>query len=298
MISSTEYLTKDISLFNGSFATTPHDTITLGTFFDYIKNPNDVVRTYRHLVSKYGKKSFKAEYLKKSLKCVTPSGVFSKRTDDSLISNFTNVIVLDVDRKGNESVDLDMAVYESRFMESTLAYHKSVSGDGYAIYVVVNDWNENTYRYAMYHYSVMLDITLDKATSNISRLRYISHDSDIYISDSVTPLDIPKPIKPKHKSTYVDTVERVSNDSIVYELIDAVISNGDDPTENYDDWFTLGCSIANWLGESGRSLFHKVSSNYYAYDSNEVDKKYDNILSINNYKASKGSIVYILSKYQ
>ena len=295
-VSSADYLDKDVSLFKGSFATVPAETIKLGTFFAEIVEESGIVNTYRQLVSKYGKKHDKAASIKKSLQCITPSGVFETRTDAGLKGEFTNVIVLDLDRKGNEGINLDDAVKESEYLESTLAYHKSVSDDGYAIYVIVDKWTANTYRYAMQHYSIMMGVELDKATSNLSRLRYISSDANIYIAEIVSPLIIPQPVKQKPKE--VDYTTNDDSDEGIYKLIDDVISAGNDPTENYDDWITLGCAIANWLGESGRGLFHKVSGNYHSYDYHNVDKKYSNLLSMGSYKSTKGSIVYLLNKYR
>ncbi len=145
----------------------------------------------------------------------------------------------------------------------------------------------------------MLGVTFDKSTSNLSRLRYVSYDPDIWWSKTVEPLLIPEVVKKKKVPYKPSNKAREHNsDKVITDLIDVVISNGDDPTSDYADWFNLGCAIANGYGESGRDLFQKLSSNYHSYNPKEVDDKYDSILRLGNWKSGKGSIVYLLSKYQ
>ncbi len=139
-------LDVDISIYDNAKCT-EGKTIT---FYEYLE---EVMLTdessYRNIVSMYGKDSKEAKFYKSgSIPCVTPSGVFNERKDTGLVGDFTGVIVLDLDAKDNLDIDIDTVVKECRFMESTVAYHKSVSGEGYAIYVYVDKWAENTYRFA------------------------------------------------------------------------------------------------------------------------------------------------------
>lgn len=55
---------------------------------------------------------------------------------------------------------------------------------------------------------------------------------------------------------------------------------GIDITGNYQDWFKVGCSLAS-LGESGRELFHKVSTLHPDYDYQEADKQFSIVLKRN-----------------
>lgn len=297
-----ELLSNDISLFDNTVCVYPSHSISLIDYFNDIKTvymPSLV--EYRWYVDNGQKYVSNAKYIKSSrIECVTPSGRFTERKDSELRGRFTGVIVLDLDAKDNVGIDIHEAVKDCQYIPNTLAYHKSVSGEGYAIYVHVDEWKENTYKFARQYYTVMLGVTFDKATSNLSRLRYVSYDPDIWIAEEIEPLIIPEVIKKKVEMRQFDMKpDRLAkSDSIITDLIDTVISNGDDPTSDYADWFSIGCALANAYGESGRQLFHKVSSNYHAYNPDEVDKKYDSIIRLGNYKAGKGTIVFLLSKYQ
>ncbi len=51
-----------------------------------------------------------------------------------------------------------------------------------------------------------------------------------------------------------------------------------DIAPNYADWRDLGFALADALGESGRSYFHRLSKFYPSYNQNETDKQFDNCL--------------------
>ena len=297
-----DLLDKRISVLPCATASHFMTPIKLREYFNIISRDSSYSGAikYRDVIKSHGKDHANSKYFKaNNILCVMPSGTFLERNDNGLDGEFTGVVVLDLDAKDNIGIDIDNVVKDSKLISNTIAYHKSVSGEGYAIYVLVDEWKKNTYKFVRDFYTAMLGVTFDKSTSNLSRLRYVSTDPDIWVSETVEPLMIPNVI-PKKKDSYVPLNEARSDnsDKIIIDLIDTVISNGDDPTSDYGDWFTLGCAIASWLGEGGRDYFHKVSSNYYGYNYTEVDSKYDSILSLGRWKAGKGSIVYILSQYQ
>jgi broad specificity phosphatase PhoE len=51
-----------------------------------------------------------------------------------------------------------------------------------------------------------------------------------------------------------------------------------DIAPNYADWRDLGFALADALGESGRSYYHRLSRFYSGYAENETDNQYDNCL--------------------
>jgi hypothetical protein len=51
-----------------------------------------------------------------------------------------------------------------------------------------------------------------------------------------------------------------------------------DIAPNYADWRDLGFALADALGESGRSYYHRLSHFYSGYAENETEKQYDNCL--------------------
>ncbi|MDL2312869.1 DUF3987 domain-containing protein [Bacteroidales bacterium OttesenSCG-928-B11] len=68
-------------------------------------------------------------------------------------------------------------------------------------------------------------------------------------------------------------------------------STGADIAPNYPDWCDLGFTLADALGESGRSYYHRLSRFYPKYDQKETDKQFTNCLK------SKGHGVTIKTLY-
>ena len=60
----------------------------------------------------------------------------------------------------------------------------------------------------------------------------------------------------------------------IEQLVTAVESASADIAPDYASWRDLGFALADALGESGRSYFHRLSRFYTGYDEREADKQY------------------------
>ena len=67
-----------------------------------------------------------------------------------------------------------------------------------------------------------------------------------------------------------------------HKVSQQLIQSGICLTDDYEDWVQVGLALSNGLGESGRDLFHDLSSMSSKYDAAECDKKYDNCLRTGN----------------
>lgn len=79
----------------------------------------------------------------------------------------------------------------------------------------------------------------------------------------------------------------------VEELVKAIEEQQVDITGHYDDWVRVGIALAKELGESGRSLFHRISQYYINYNIAETDKKYNQCLRDPNPSVGLGSIFHL-----
>lgn len=61
--------------------------------------------------------------------------------------------------------------------------------------------------------------------------------------------------------------------------VDELIRLGGNIAETYDDWFHLGCSLADGLGAEGRDLFHQISSQSTKYREGDCEKKWQECLN-------------------
>lgn len=222
----------------------------------------------------------KQKELKNALPSFTPSGVFSENDDISLVFH-SGFICIDIDKKDNMDVgNFD----EMRTLIAQIPFVAycglSVRGEGYFCIIPIKypDKHKQHFRSLQLNFA-HCGVTIDESCSNVSRKRYVSHDEDFYYNSdaevySLTITDAPAPHTGQQcfKSTHITPV-------MVDELISMIEERGIDITEKYEYWFAIGCSLANYFGESGRERFHAVSQFHPGYSQNHTDEKFDDALS-------------------
>jgi hypothetical protein len=74
--------------------------------------------------------------------------------------------------------------------------------------------------------------------------------------------------------------------SDIETITQRIESNAADIAPNYADWRDLGFALADELGESGRSYYHRLSQFYQNYNSTEADKQFDACLKAHGHGVS------------
>lgn len=74
--------------------------------------------------------------------------------------------------------------------------------------------------------------------------------------------------------------------SDIETITERIESSGADIAPNYADWRDLGFALADELGESGRSYYHRLSRFYQDYNSTEADKQFDACLKAHGHGVS------------
>jgi hypothetical protein len=285
------FLDKEVSLLSSMLSQYPMYSIDYSEYFDKIKSgwwASDVL-AYRNNACN-----------KADLPCITPSGIFNYRNADGLYGRHTQVIVLDLDFKDNQDLDIEDAAKYIAQEASVLAIHKSVSGKGLAIYVTLDDNLSFTdYSHIRNTFEQWYDIVLDKSTSDISRLRIVSYDPDIIINEQPLPFDIPVPVvkinlpinEPYNQNGFgSDSFEATLN------VVRTKMQSGVDPTNTHAKWIRIGFYIANLYGEEGRRMFHIVSANHPEYTYGASDKKYSSLLKhCTGSAVGGGAIVHMIN---
>ncbi len=225
--------------------------------------------------------------LKVKMPSVTISGTFSTRKDDGLI-NHSGFICIDIDHVDpNETKSIVCAD------EHVYAAFTSVSGNGLAVLFKINGKKHKEAFYGISRYLLeQYNIVVDPTAVNVSRIRFVSWDPDIYINENArqfTKYALKKEIaRPKQKK-----IVFVKNDfeNIIKQLQQQQI----DITYNYMDWLRIGFGIADEYGESGREYFHQISSISTKYDSNICDRQYTACLKANGSgrHATIGTLYYL-----
>ena len=262
--------------------------------------------TYKESVIKIRAISEKEEItrLKSQLPCVTISGLFTIRKADSLVKH-SGYICVDIDGKDNPHLkDYKQVRDELRKIKNIAYLSLSVSGNGVFCLIPINfpEKHKEHFEALKIQFS-NIGITIDKACSDVSRLRIYSYDEEAYFNEEAIvfnqvfeyKFDIPK--LPEN-----EIIERTfSNDESTYskvlKVVNQINNSGIDITEEYSQWFQIGCSLANEFGEDGRELFHIVSQYHPKYHVESCDNFYSNCIQGNYSNIGIGTFFHWAKEY-
>ena len=176
--SANEYLGKEVSLFSSAIANTPIEILSIGQFLGNCKDG-----TYRELIEEIRAEPDKERrnVLKKKLPCVTiQSEPCEQRSRESCKNNA--VICLDFDHID----DIEKAKQAIASSPHVIAVFVSASGQGLFALVVLAEPAENL-KQVLTAIQEIFEFTIDKACSDVSRLRFGTYDPDAILKDNVTP---------------------------------------------------------------------------------------------------------------
>jgi hypothetical protein len=247
--------------------------------------------------------------LKSQLPCVTISGQFMLRNSNALIKH-SGYICIDIDGGDNLHLNDFCKVRDELIKIKNIAYAAlSVSGKGVFCLIPIKYPEKHKEHFeALKIQFLKIGITIDKACSDVSRLRIYSFDSDAYFNESPVTFNQVfeyKPVKkneskkafeeskPNLKKTYLNGN---TTHSRVMKVADKVSNSGVDMTENYEQWFQIGCALANEFGEDGREMFHLVSQNHSGYQEVYCNTIFSDCLG-GGYSYSIGTFFYWASQY-
>lgn len=269
-----------LSYYTNSFETSSSRTISMDILLDNIRDGQyqDAVLNYRNEKEKSRKTK-----LKKALPSVTISGTFSARNDNALLEH-SGFICIDID-------DIDPNDAKSLLCADEHVYAAFTSCGGYGLAVMFKI-TPSKHKQAFYGISEYLlsnyQIVIDPTCVNVSRLRYVSFDPDLYINEKAK-LFTKYPPKKQVEYKPVKRIVFVKNDfeQIVNNIVDSRI----DITYNYVDWLRIGFALSDKFGEGGRTYFHNISSVSEKYNQRICDKQYSACLR------ARGSGVTIATLY-
>lgn len=217
---------------------------------------------------------------KNTLPCFTPSGVFSTRTVEGL-KEHSGILVIDIDTKENPGLLNECNEIRQHLIEDKYTYFlfDSCRGIGLAIGVLIDKSRHiDTFNFLETYYKDKHGLNIDKGCKDVSRLRFVSDDPQIFQNDKAEIVKAP-------------VVEHVLTN---YDKIKAIVSSGkmlgDD---TYDSWLQQGFALANEFGEDGRTFYHALSQRSSKYDQADCDKKYDNCIRTNKGSYTFATIIHL-----
>tara|TARA_R110002051_G_scaffold308116_1_gene379545 strand:- start:30210 stop:32477 length:2268 start_codon:yes stop_codon:yes gene_type:complete len=211
---------------------------------------------------------------KLKLRGVTSSGVFSYRSAKSLTQH-SGFISIDIDKK-DQSESLSFTSLKDALSSDpyTYAMHHSAGGYGLVVYIkIVPEKHFDSFQAIEKYYADNYNVIIDASCKDVSRFRFVSYDPDLYQNKKSRTWKkyIPKKAK-EPKQTYI------YSSSDLDHVFQQISDTGVDLTNDYHDWYRIGCGLFHKYGESGRDFFHLVSQNSKKYEGKACDDLF-NIIS-------------------
>ena len=231
--------------------------------------------------------------LKKQMPLATISGTFAPTRKAENLVVHSNLLCIDIDKKDNMGVTwFDDLKHEWHNIPQILYAGRSIRGKGwFAIFRIAYPDKHKAQFEALQQDFASSGLVIDKSCKDVSRMRFISYDPEPYVNEVATLYNKvwvePKPTI--HVSYSGGDMEQVG------KCCRIIADHGIDITATYDDWFHVGAALAS-LGESGRELFHLVSSQNPKYKAADTDRKFDNLLH-NVSSINIGTFFHICSQY-
>lgn len=230
--------------------------------------------THKDMVCKIRTMSDKDEIrkLKSQLPCITPSGEFMLRNARALIRH-SGLICIDIDGGDNVHLnDFKKVRDELKKIKNIYYVALSVSGKGVFCLIPIKFPEKHKEHFeALKIQFLNIGITIDKSCGDICRLRGYSYDENAYFNENAVVFEqffeyksekIPKKISFTIKGSRFN--EKTTH-SKVMRIVNKLNDTSTDITKNYEQWFQVGCALANEFGEEGRDIFHLVSQNHPKY---------------------------------
>lgn len=122
---------------------------------------------------------------KKSLPAFTPSGKFVGGRKLEFLAEYSNCIILDIDKLSKE--DLQNTSHLANQSEFTFASFISPSGNGLKILVKIDSPktdHKETFLKVQAHYEDILKLEIDKSGKDLTRLCFYSSDENLYLNEN------------------------------------------------------------------------------------------------------------------
>jgi predicted P-loop ATPase len=212
--------------------------------------------------------------IKKSLACATIAGTFNTKTNNG-IREFSGLMVMDFDKLG---ADLTEHLLQLKADPYSFAVWVSCSGKGICVLIKVQPerWQE-AFEGAEYYYLNKFGLVVDKSGKNVSRLRFVSYDPDLFVNEKALLFKqyLNKKVERERKAPVPASIHTGNDLEYVIEQIE---QKRIDITGTYDEWYRMGFALISAYGANAREYFHRISQFHPDYHPNNADRTFDYLL--------------------
>lgn len=235
----------------------------------------------------------KQKEYKKTLQCFTGSGVYKKRATEGLVEH-SGVLMIDTDMEENPLLLEKFDEIRKKLIADkyTFFLFTSCRGKGLAIGVRIDgEKHLESFQFLAQYYKERYGLVIDKGCKDVTRLRFISHDPTLYLSEGAEIVIVPPDFSKEPKCSHTPVSHaKGENHEIVKSIIASGKLLGDD---SYNDWLKIGFALVQEFGEGGRNYFHELSKISPKYDPVDCDKKFDDCLRNNRGDVTFRTIMHL-----
>jgi hypothetical protein len=240
-------------------------TIDFSKYVELVKNGEHQSTIFEARANKTDKKKYTE--IKSKLPAITGSCTMKQNSRSvANIAERNGLILLDIDCDVNtelrKKIDLD---------KYTFCSNRSVSGTGLVVFCKINSelFLESFHGLAQY-YNDNFDVDIDQACKDVSRLRYISYDMDIFVNEKSETFKAKKaPVKKVKKETFF-----FAKDDFGY-ILEQIQNKGIDLCkDDYKTFCEIGFSIGSHFGDAGLGYFKTICQNGSKYDPIRIESQY------------------------
>ena len=267
-------------MFSGYTDSKPIGEISLS---DFLLRP-----LYKEKVEEIRREKDKARRreLKAKLPAVTPSGIFSKRSNAGLIRH-SGFICIDIDGDQNPDIN-DWEALKSNISDFQGLWCAGLSVSGNGVFLIIKI--KYPEKHLRHFHAIDGDlqtrgIAVDAACKDVARLRGASYDANPFYNPDAGFYESLKSFssQPEPKTTIslkapVSAESRNLTAARVVRLVEVIEQMKANIADFYPDWYAVGCSLASEFGESGRGLFHIISRQSDKYDYDQCNAQYSRCL--------------------
>jgi len=226
---------------------------------------------------------------KKKVPSVTVSGSFKERRRLANLKSHSGILGIDLDYEDNPELENIRKLLEKD--PYCHACHHSVRGFGLVWYVKINIEKHLESFLAIEKYlSNNFGAIVDPSGKDVSRLRFVSYDPDLYLNERSKKWT--KFLPKKEIEGRTAKKELVFHDDDIAHIM-SQIDRGKNIAEDYYNWLIISFALAGHFGETGRNYFHVISRQSAKYSTDETNKLYDIALKRKESGVTIGTFFYL-----
>lgn len=194
-------------------------------------------------------KEKQADELKSELLAFTTSGTFDKQRKVEFLKNYSQIINLDFDHIPLE--ELESLVVKINDCKFTLASFISPRGEGIKVFIKINSNAEkhaNAYNQVANFYKTLTGFDFDPKCKDITRLCFVSYDSNTFLNEKATIFDVKEEVKATNAKVEIQASQNLSTDELLDKCLNFTEQKEQYQNGNRNNFVHLFASNANRFG--------------------------------------------------